>query len=130
MHSRDRIEQHLTQQKARATAEAGPCRYRGVGGTMCAVGCLIRDSDYNLSTMEGKSVELMLNCNPGVLPTDISVNEMSAWQMYHDHEYDSSLDDGITPAVKFDYSEWIMGNEDHSPTKFKEYIAKIHGEKV
>lgn len=129
MHSRDRIEQHLTQQKARATTPLGSCRYRGEGGTMCAVGCLIHDARYNALTMEGKSVELMLNDNPGVLPTDISMAEMIAWQYYHDHCYDSADDDpNVNPPVKFHYKKWIEGDEDHSPAKFKEYLAKIHGE--
>lgn len=119
--SRDKIEQHLIRQKARAATPGGQCRYRTEDGLMCAVGCLITDADYNEITMESRSVSLMAEYNPGVLPTDISISEMYAWQIYHDHSY-LGYEQG-KKSVELSYRAWIEGNEEHSPTKFKEYMA-------
>lgn len=121
--SRDKIEQHLTQQKSRAATPGGSCQYRTEDGLMCAVGCLIADADYNADMMESKGVEMMLDANPGVLPTDISVQELAAWQNYHDHRHYGYEEGVIHPSVEFDYRAWINGDEAHSPTKFKEYMA-------
>lgn len=42
----DRVYKHLMTQGKRAIAADGNCRYRGEGGTQCAVGCLIPDAVY------------------------------------------------------------------------------------
>lgn len=40
--------EHLAAQKCQSTGPDDPtCRYRGLGGTMCAIGALIDDEDYN-----------------------------------------------------------------------------------
>lgn len=41
----DKIATHLAKQQKRSESKAG-CAYRGKGGTMCAVGCLIPDELY------------------------------------------------------------------------------------
>lgn len=43
------------------------CRYRGTGGTSCAVGCLIPDEAYR-SWMEGNDVEGLIEQHYGRLP--------------------------------------------------------------
>ncbi len=42
----DKIVAHLRQQNARSISGVGDCMYRGEGGRMCAVGCLIPDDVY------------------------------------------------------------------------------------
>lgn len=50
----DKVSAHLLQQKSQSRNREG-CAYRGAGGRMCAVGCLIPDELYKRS-FEGKSV--------------------------------------------------------------------------
>ena len=116
MNSRDKMEQHLTQQKARATRASGGCRYRGDNATMCAVGCLISDEQYDLK-MEGMGASKLAREFPHIIPEDISVMELRDWQQYHDGAYY----DEMTPK-QFGYREWIEGDEAHSPAKFKEHM--------
>ena len=53
----DTVARHLFAQGTRAHDEiTDQCRYRGPGGTKCAVGCLIPDEAYD-SEMEGWSVD-------------------------------------------------------------------------
>jgi hypothetical protein len=103
----EKIRDHLKAQKARAmgTNDGGfvVCRYRGDGGSMCAVGCLIPDERYT-PTIEGNSAG-----NAGVLrallgreayesmpqgDTERLVKLLCDWQYYHDHA---------------DYEQWGMG---------------------
>jgi hypothetical protein len=46
---------HLLKQRARSVSPSGRCLYRGPNGTMCAVGVLISDDNYNLR-LEGRGV--------------------------------------------------------------------------
>lgn len=121
--SRDKIEQHLIKQKARAATAGGSCRYRTEDGLMCAVGCLIADDDYNEETMESKGVGVFADTHKGLLPTDISLRELEAWQAYHDSRFYGYEMSSYKPSVEFDYRNWINGDEAHSPTKFKAYLA-------
>ncbi len=52
---------HLIKQNAKASPVENDqgCAYRGVNGTMCAVGCLIPDEMYD-PLMEGKIVQALL----------------------------------------------------------------------
>lgn len=43
----DKILFHLRKQGKAARDDTGNCAYRGAGGTMCAVGCLISDDMYD-----------------------------------------------------------------------------------
>jgi hypothetical protein len=51
----DRVAIHLIFQGTRSTNAEG-CAYRGLGGAMCAVGCLIRDEHYS-KTLEGRNAD-------------------------------------------------------------------------
>ena len=50
----DKVVKHLLTQKRRSESKRG-CAYRGEGGAMCAVGCLISDKAYD-PEIEGSSV--------------------------------------------------------------------------
>lgn len=54
------VAEHLIQQGEESMSYAGKCAYRGRNGTMCAIGCLIPDSAYELSieNKTAKSVEV------------------------------------------------------------------------
>ena len=43
----DKVVKHLLTQKRRSESKRGGCAYRGKGGDMCAVGCLISDKAYD-----------------------------------------------------------------------------------
>lgn len=109
------IRDHLIKQRARAMtrklcwAPENPalfCQYRGDNGTMCAVGCLIPDSQYDESfegepingTNNAQDLRRLLNkLYPGV---DMSM--LVSWQRYHDGT---------------DYQSWVDGEEGStSPT--------------
>jgi hypothetical protein len=62
----NKVARHLARQGRKATDKNGECSYRGKGGLKCAVGCLIRDSEYR-SNMEGESVFSLVRT--GMLPT-------------------------------------------------------------
>lgn len=51
----DKVVTHLRGMKGQSKLPGGGCAYRGEGGNMCAVGCLISDEEYH-PHMEGKSV--------------------------------------------------------------------------
>lgn len=55
----DKVAAHLLKQKVAAVGEHGSCRYRGMNGTSCAVGCLIPDEHYK-EDMEGYSVNVVI----------------------------------------------------------------------
>lgn len=68
----DTVVNHLANQKRRSMAifvhgeeEINTCAYRGKNGDMCAVGCLIKDEDYD-PEMEAKSVDNLIS--NGLLP--------------------------------------------------------------
>ena len=120
--SRDKIEQHLIKQHAQALG--GPngksCYYRGQNATMCAAGCVIPDEKYS-PDLEGETVLQIYERFPGVLPTDIAIEEMREWQRYHDTS--------ARVGISFSYYRWaVEGDEAHHPSKFKEAIIKQFGE--
>lgn len=51
----DQVVTHLAKQRKSAYLEEKGCAYRGPGGTMCAAGCLIADSEYD-PAMDERSV--------------------------------------------------------------------------
>lgn len=121
--SRDKIEQHLIQQKARAVqlgtsigpGEGDRCQYRTDSGAMCAAGCLIPDDKYDV-TMEGLTANGVINNFPGAFPTDISEHELGAWQQYHDSFW-------MFGHKGYSYKAWIAGDEEQHPSKFKHAVA-------
>lgn len=56
----ERAATHLLKQGVKARTGDGCCAYRGAGGTMCAVGCLIPDRAYN-SANEGAGIDCLLD---------------------------------------------------------------------
>lgn len=124
--SREKIEQHLIKQKARAVervptehpalgAQASRCQYRTSEGQMCAAGCVIPDEKYD-PKMEGLTAFQVAYAFPDAFPTDITQRELELWQAYHDQ---TAMQGGET----FNYGLWLAGNEAHHPTKFKEAVA-------
>lgn len=125
--SRDKIEQHLIKQRAKAGIQEYDingektvfrCYYRGPNGTMCAAGCLIKDEDY---TPDIETQGAWVKNVRKLFPTDIQNSELYNWQMYHD---DHCLLDGVC----YSYQDWINGFEGASPTKFKELMLAKYGE--
>lgn len=125
MNSRDKMEQHLTQQKARATKANGGCRYRGDNATMCAVGCLISGEQYT-DRMEGMGAHKLAREYPHIVPEDISVMELRDWQTYHDGVYLADVNDDH--SQRFSYQDWLAGVEADSPAKFKEHMINKYQE--
>jgi len=119
-----KIADHLTRQKAVSKNIDEHCKYRGDNGLMCAVGCLITDTEYN-STIEGQTV-----IEPGVMKIVLSsiapelgaaamyttgVDKLTAllgmWQDYHD-----SID-------SVEYQQWIKTQDPvNSPQTFHETL--------
>lgn len=116
MNSREKIVQHLTQQKAQSKVPGGDyCAYRGVGGLMCAVGCLIPDELYIIGIENLPVVSL----DEFRLPKDISTDELTWWQAYHDRE--------IIFGDLLAYHLWIEGDESQSPTVMAKRMEKQYG---
>lgn len=64
----DKVVTHLLTQNSRGgNGEPNSCRYRGINGSSCAVGCLIPDELYN-ADLEGGSVT-------GTLSSSIKVRD-------------------------------------------------------
>ena len=79
---------HLRKQGEQSFSDRNTCAYRGVGGTMCAVGALIADDEYD-SKWENKSVDQLLDEN--LLPPRLKhqfVQDLAMLedlQRFHDH---------------------------------------------
>ena len=82
---------HLRKQGERSVADGQNCAYRGVGGTMCAVGALIADDEYN-PKWENKSVDQLLDQN--LLPPRLKHQFFQDLAMLEDlqHFHDHSLE--------------------------------------
>lgn len=121
--SRDKIEHHLIQQKARAVQPGraiGPgdndrCQYRTEAGLMCAAGCLIPDEKYD-PAMEGLTTSGVQNTFPDTFPDDIGKHELNEWQNYHDNY-------SLIGNVCYSYKKWINGDETNHPSEFKKILA-------
>ncbi|MDX9668749.1 hypothetical protein [Pseudomonas sp. P8_250] len=118
--SREKVEQHLIKQKARAVdMDNTACMYRDELGRMCAAGCLIPDDLYT-PNLERRAVNLLVADGRGdIFPDDISIDELKHWQNYHDGVAQ------VTPTGEtlWSYRRWIEGNEAHHPTLFKQALA-------
>lgn len=120
MNSRDKVEQHLIQQKGRSVdSDNSACMYRGADGRMCAAGCLIPDELYH-PALERRAISLLVaDGKMDIFPTDITAAELKKWQGYHDG--------AVNLEGNFDiywcYRDWISGDENHHPSLFKEALA-------
>ena len=90
-----RVRDHLLKQGVQSVSSTDSCMYRGIGGTMCAVGCLIADEHYNEAQMEGDNlnglhVRRAVSASLGVEFIELSDDSMPlhvmlrAWQRFHD----------------------------------------------
>ncbi len=59
----NKVKRHLLKQ-GKKSKRGGTCQYRGPGGTMCAIGCLIKDSAYS-KEMEGATINAAAVLNNG-----------------------------------------------------------------
>jgi hypothetical protein len=96
----ERVKAHLLEQGVQSVDDRGNCRYRGINGTACAVGCLISDENYS-DLHEGfcasdrdvtYAIERSLGC-----AIDAEMEElMLALQICHDefppHDWPAQLD--------------------------------------
>lgn len=93
-----KVREHLLAQNARAKdgdgAQSG-CAYRGVGGTKCAVGCLIPDALYD-ARMEGLSVDGLPEDFPGYAVTRKQFEMLVHLQYIHDEVAVSAWPDRLS----------------------------------
>ena len=128
----ERIRDHLTKQRKVSIVEGLGCAYRGADGTMCAVGCLIKDEHYS-TVVEGAAVVSQwrddklpedddknksifalkdaLTKSLGRVPTAIDMKAMKLWQEYHDGHY---------------FEHWVKyGVDDESPDSHHETVLSL-----
>jgi hypothetical protein len=107
-----RVRDHLTKQRARSVDSGGGCAYRGDGGMMCAVGCLIPDDKYHKNMEDEMSHSPMMR---GVLEAEhggyVNHQMLREWQKYHDGER---------------YTGWLA-EADMSPAEFHEQMMRRYG---
>jgi hypothetical protein len=91
----NKVARHLARQGRKARDEHGKCAYRGKGDLKCAVGCLIRDSEYD-PRMEGDSVDGLKKRD--LLPNRLRRAErlLMSLQSAHDDTYDG---EGLARAL-------------------------------
>ena len=102
------VVEHLRRQgkESKLTNHAGgyDCAYRGDGGTMCAVGCLIADDEYD-PTWEGRVIGTLLkDC---ILPRSLHKRllpheEMLCYLQYF-HDCELIYEDGIFSKTTEDH---------------------------
>lgn len=118
----ERIRDHLTKQKAQSRGPNG-CAYRGDGGVMCAVGCLITDDGYSPNIEDIGSDAVIIRdalIRSGVDVDSFDRKLLRDWQRYHD---------GMCSRGRgYSYTEWLNGDERSSPEAFHQFITK-HYEK-
>lgn len=129
----EKIRDHLTQQRARATFEStgGSCCYRAPNGNKCAVGCLIPDGQYDPEfegavihrpfDHEDKRAYIIRQVLSEAYGIDFeqadNVGVLRDWQQYHDSG---------------DYPCWIMYDAGYpgdyaSPAQWHEQIMQRYG---
>lgn len=125
-----KIMEHLTQQNAKSTFPANVnCAYRGEGGKMCAVGCLITDEVYSLAEscpetrVENRCAEhsavktaIKESLKLETFGSRIEMKLLTAWQNYHDDQY-------YAEDHSFNYGEWVKDpNVNYSPSFFHRHL--------
>lgn len=85
------VKDHMLKQMLRSTKQHGVCAYRGDGGLMCAVGCLIDDDHYGdylegltMVSEDGLVQEAVEGSIGRTLSTD-EVHMLVTMQLLHDH---------------------------------------------
>ena len=84
----DYVVLHLRKQGSRSLTEDQTCAYRGANGTMCAVGAIMSDDEYE-SSFENRSIDELVYENrlPPSFENRIKSNldMLSDLQYFHDH---------------------------------------------
>lgn len=123
----EKIRDHLTKQRKQSKTKYGncltpSCAYRGDGGVMCAVGCLITDEVYTdeLESMCADTTEVVraIENSMGIEMTADVEQLCTDWQLYHDDIING-----------FCYKDWINHPEldDTSPENFHIHMMGVHG---
>ena len=99
------IATHLAAQRGQAVSADKACRYRGDGGRMCAVGCLIPDEEYD-PEMEGSSADDVFAEWPEALEaigidSTYAPEVMTGIQAYHDGVTATGIPDYETRLEEF-----------------------------
>lgn len=101
--------QHLRQQNSKSiqqTEFGNDCMYRGEGGKMCAVGCLISDGNYSWD-LEGTQVTSMYVMdaieNSGFNNDLYDIDLLKSMQNIHDKRPTCEWEDGFD-AVALEYN--------------------------
>lgn len=79
------VVEHLRRQGCQSLLDhEGNCAYRGDGGTMCAIGALIADEEYD-PTWEGHGIDVLMEAD--LLPPDLKNRIESNLVMLSDLQY-------------------------------------------
>ena len=105
----EKIYQHLKKQNKVAINEVGQCMYRCSDGTMCAVGCLIKDEAYDPKMehngiLNGTLVKEGLE-KSGIEMTQDTINFLNSWQEFHDGHLDDVSGKEYQKELKKFYEE-------------------------
>lgn len=119
----ERVRDHLVKQKARSVNSANMCQYRGMGGTMCAVGCLISDeviaarlNGYESMCADASAVVRAVEKSLDTVLDERVVTMLLRWQQYHDNSVEDHFPQSVTRDNAASYKTWIAtGDADHSP---------------
>ena len=115
----DIVAAHLIKQNHQAT-KGSNCAYRGEGGTMCAIGCLIKDEFYT-EKLEGQTiyddvvfVAVSKSLNIGIKDNLFLKELLSDLQVFHDHRLIPwSVEESLERFVKekdFDFCYGVTFN--------------------
>jgi hypothetical protein len=82
------VVEHLRKQGTRSLTEDQTCAYRGANGTMCAVGAIMADDEYEPS-FESRSIDQLVEENR-LTPSfkeriESNLDMLSDLQYFHDH---------------------------------------------
>jgi hypothetical protein len=99
---------HLMNQKKKAMAANGQCRYRTTDGLRCAVGCLIPEDEYDEHIEESTLNDLINQKRPHLSPTlerliyssDKSYNLLSDLQLLHDESNSRNWESNLKELAK------------------------------
>ena len=101
---------HLRKQGERSVADGQNCAYRGVGGTMCAVGALIADDEHQFH-WEGHAIDNLLKQSdlPPTLHKCLTQHESMLlelqtfhddWLVYEDCVFNDDSEDRVADLRK------------------------------
>jgi hypothetical protein len=95
----DKVATHLLTQNRKATDGKEACLYRGPGGTMCAVGCLMTNAQYEefgLGHLRALGVE---DENQGLVKRLQTIHDFSYVDRWRDELRELAVDFRLSTAV-------------------------------